>query len=112
MGFAAMDFNSIINLGSLTTLIGMGITFIMLYVLVVVISLISKLNNTSKKIPKNKLKIAKNENSLIDSGLNENNLELIAAIAAVYAMLEDSGEHIPKANFVVRSVRRISSGGQ
>lgn len=108
MSIAAMDFNSIINLGSLTALIGMGITFIMLFVLVGVISLTSKFSS----IQKNTSKLAENSESLIKNELNENNLEIAAVMAAVYTMLDCDTEDIPKANFVVKSIRRISSGGQ
>jgi len=110
MSLAAIDFKSIIELGTLTTVIGMGITFIMLFVLVLIISLTSKLNILTRRTSKVKVESTNNVESLIENELNENSLELIAVISAVYAMLEQ--EQLPKANFVVRSIKKISSGGQ
>lgn len=108
MNIAAIDFNAVVSLGSLTALLGMGITFIMLFVLVGVISITSKFSS----IQKNTSKLPESDTSLIKNGLNENNLEIAAVIAAVYALLESGVEDIPKANFVVKSIRRISYGGQ
>lgn len=103
-----MSFKEIISLGSLTTLLGIGVTFIMLLVLVGVLNTLARFSSIGKKNTRktaDKVEVADSnlviENKLIDN----NNSEIAAILAAVYAELEQ--EDLPQVGFKVKSIKRI-----
>ncbi|MGI6213461.1 MAG: OadG family protein [Christensenellales bacterium] len=107
MSILAIGFKEIISLGSLTTLLGMGVTFIILCILVGVLVLLSKTVSIKGKQPQEMPENAPIAEPIIENGLNDkNNSEIAAILAAVYTLMEQE-EDLPKADFIVKSIKRI-----
>lgn len=98
---SALSIGEILSVGSLTTLIGLSITFFTLILLVYVLNLMKKFNpkNTVTKEEPSQMPIAE---------IRQDNSVIAAITAAIAAMLNEEGAaNKAKASFIVKSIKRI-----
>lgn len=103
----ALKIGQIAEIGSLTSLIGMGMTFLVFFILLGFMAGLQKTTEKkSKKAPIIQNQPEPKENDEI------NNSSLVAAITAAISMiLSEEKPQKAKANFVVKSIKRINCGG-
>jgi sodium pump decarboxylase gamma subunit len=102
------------NAGLITTVVGMGITFVVLIVLMFVISLFEKFSGpdepkpTSKGKPAPQAKTAPKAKPVVEKAEEQSALRtddgLVGAIAASIAMMLGT----PASNFQIRDIRRVA----
>lgn len=108
-----LSFGEILSLGGLTTLVGIGVVFLVLILLVVIVKALPKLNGLDFKRPKANMvesALSANEISEAETNLNASkNEEIIAAITAAISMILESENktNVSRAKFVVKSINRI-----
>lgn len=94
--------------GLITTVVGMGITFVVLIVLLFVISLFEKFSGPDEPKPKPKSKPAPKAEPAAEKAEEQSALRtddgLVAAIAASIAMMLGT----PAGNFQIREIRRVA----
>jgi sodium pump decarboxylase gamma subunit len=92
--------------GLITTILGMGITFVVLIVLQLVTSLFEKFSGPAepKPAPKAKPTVKKaEEKPVAQTDAAQTDGELVSAIAASLAMMLET----PASNIVIRGIRRV-----
>jgi len=113
----AINLREIISLGTLPTILGIGIVFLMLVLLVFVVQYLPNVNKIDfekykfwKKFKKTSLITEITENNEINLNDNKNNDEIIVAITAAISMILSTEKVVsnqPRASFVVKSIKRI-----
>lgn len=97
--------------GGITTLMGIGVTFVILILLAIIISVMTKFMYTSKKKPKEEKSVVNVEkkNASQESAMatteETNQGELVAVIMAAIASFEGSSV---TSNLVIRKINRIA----
>lgn len=112
----ALRIGEILSIGGLTTLIGIGVTFLTLVLLVFSLTVMNKGMNIKRAPNKQSEQLVIQDNALTQNAQSieitpqTNNNEVIAAIMAAISVIM-SQDNVPqnkaKASFVVKSIRRI-----
>lgn len=106
---ANLTVSEMFSIGGMTALIGIGVTFVTLILLIVVILLMEKVQffafNKKEKKP---IENEKNEEGMDDYDVKDNDNEcIVAAITAAISIIMATETNRSKANFVVKSIKRI-----
>lgn len=98
--------------GGLTSVIGIGITFIVLALLIVILAAIAKLNVVIKQKLSAKPTAQESEPTVAvsDDVKNNNDDAVVAAITAALTVMlssESTAKSLPRAGFIVKKIKRI-----
>lgn len=102
----ALSVGEIFSIGGLTALIGMGVTFSLLMLLIFALVLMERLPKLKLYVPK---KVQPENTTKVDAD-NQSDTDITAAIIAAITIVmsqEDNQQNVTKPPFVVKSIKRI-----